>query len=732
MRFFICCIALLLLIAGPASAQWTVDYQKEMPDDYHGIVFPSATVGYIVGENASIFKTTDGGATWVSQVSPSAEHMFDVFARDINNVWAVGDDGHMIYTTDGGANWNLHSQSGVLTTADLNTVFFVDSYGWTGGDSEDIFRTTDGGTTWYLAEALGSSSEVEGISFVDTLVGYAAVDGDGIIYTTDGGLTWTGASLNLGPYPYSRSDIEEIFTVDATTAIATGWGSMVGYQPMVILVSTDAGVTWNIPSIAYEWATYTYGYGITMFDDGEVFITGGGSGFAAPNISSTDLSSFARRQEFFGSTMRDAAVVPGTDVIITVGDDGCIATSSNRGLDWTYNYDPGFGFGGITRFGHEGTTTYAVGANGLFMKKVDGSDWTLPTIISENGYAPNFKDLACIDGVIYASGSYDYLAKSTDGGATWTEMYTVTALADGIYGMSWFDADNAILVGERAGEDVIYVTDDGGVTRTEIWWNVWGNQFNHCYFAGGQRRFGVIGAENNGLFYTIDGGVTWTQGVEDIVVSGDDIDKVFMVDSYEAWGVGDNGLIVKTTDSGMNWFEQPSWTTSLEFMDIHFNPLNGHGYIAGNDQTARESKDGGVTWEDMAPVLGASGDDVNAIYLSYGVNKLYIGADHTQIQYWDNSPTGDTPMSLPFALNQNYPNPFNPSTNISFTLDRDGFVSLNVYDVAGRVVATILNKSMTAGSYDVGFNASGLSSGVYFYKLKTADQEMTKKMILLR
>ena len=89
-------------------------------------------------------------------------------------------------------------------------------------------------------------------------------------------------------------------------------------------------------------------------------------------------------------------------------------------------------------------------------------------------------------------------------------------------------------------------------------------------------------------------------------------------------------------------------------------------------------------------------------------------------------------MSLPFALNQNYPNPFNPSTNISFTLDRDGFVSLNVYDVAGRVVATILNKSMTAGSYDVGFNASGLSSGVYFYKLKTADQEMTKKMILLR
>jgi hypothetical protein len=167
-------------------------------------------------------------------------------------------------------------------------------------------------------------------------------------------------------------------------------------------------------------------------------------------------------------------------------------------------------------------------------------------------------------------------------------------------------------------------------------------------------------------------------------------------------------------------------------MDVFFNTLNGHGYIAGYDQTARESVDGGVTWTDMAPVLETPSDDIYSIYLNSSTNKLYIGCYQAMIQYWDNSPTGDTPMSLPFVLNQNYPNPFNPSTTISFSLDRDGFVSLNVYDVAGRVVATILNKEMSAGSYDVGFNAKGLSSGVYFYKLRTADQEMTRKMILLR
>ena len=201
----------------------------------------------------------------------------------------------------------------------------------------------------------------------------------------------------------------------------------------------------------------------------------------------------------------------------------------------------------------------------------------------------------------------------------------MTGLADGIYGMAWFDADNAVLVGERAGEDVIYLTDDGGATRNEIWWNVKSAQFNHVHFAPGQPKFGVIGGDDIALYYTYDGGLTWTAGAEDVVSTSNDIEKVFMVDSYTAWGVGDNGTIVKTTDSGANWFAQPSWTTAIELMDVHFNTLNGHGYIAGNDQTARTTVDGGTTWTDMAPVLEAPGDDINAIYLNGVSNKLYIG-----------------------------------------------------------------------------------------------------------
>ena len=737
MRIITCCIALLLLIAGPASAQWTVEYQRGNSDTNRGVAFPSASIGYIVGDGGLILKSTDAGITWVQQTSNTTSTLYGVFFKSDTEGWACGASGTLVSTTDGGTTWVVHAQSGVITTSSFNDIYFVGTLGWAGNDDNSLYRTTDNGVTWALAQ--GFADDVNSVSFADANNGYAALDGAGIAYSQDGGATWTAASVNLGPYPYTRSDIEKIFTIDATTAVATGWGSMVGYQPTILVVSYDAGATWNVPSTGYEWASYAYGYGISMFGDGEVIVVGGGSGFAAPNIhSGATYANFARVQEFYGDDLRAVATLPGTNTVVAVGDGGCIGRSTDKGLTWSYYSDPSFGFAGVSRFSHDGTTTYAVGTSGTFMKKEAGSDWTRPAIISPDGYAPNFRDIKAIDGVLYVSGGYNYLAKSTDDGATWTELTTITSLSDGIYGMAWFDADNGVLVGERAGEDVIYLTDDGGATLNEIWWNVHSAQFNYVSFAPGQARNGVICgdeesvADEQAFFYTHDGGVTWTEAYDTLAPSTSDFEKVFMLDGTTAWSVGDNGYIAKSTDGGESWYKQPSWTTSIELTDVYFNILNGHGFIAGNDQTARTSVDGGVTWTSMAPVLEGPSDDINAIYLNGENHKLYIGCDQTMIQYWDNSPTGDTPMSLPFVLNQNYPNPFNPSTTISFTLDRSGFVSLNVYDVAGRAVATVLNKSMEAGTYDVGFNASGLSSGVYFYKLKTADQEMTKKMILLR
>lgn len=87
---------------------------------------------------------------------------------------------------------------------------------------------------------------------------------------------------------------------------------------------------------------------------------------------------------------------------------------------------------------------------------------------------------------------------------------------------------------------------------------------------------------------------------------------------------------------------------------------------------------------------------------------------------------------LDFALSQNYPNPFNPSTTIEYSIPNDGFVKLKVYDVLGKEVASLVDKEQAMGNYKIEFNASSLTSGVYFYRLQSGSFIKTKKLILLR
>ncbi|NCS90373.1 MAG: T9SS type A sorting domain-containing protein [Ignavibacteria bacterium] len=85
-----------------------------------------------------------------------------------------------------------------------------------------------------------------------------------------------------------------------------------------------------------------------------------------------------------------------------------------------------------------------------------------------------------------------------------------------------------------------------------------------------------------------------------------------------------------------------------------------------------------------------------------------------------------------FVLHQNYPNPFNPSTVISWQLAVGSHAALKVFDVLGNEVAELVNNWLEAGTYKVTFNASSLSSGIYFYKLRAGDNSLMKKLILIR
>jgi len=124
---------------------------------------------------------------------------------------------------------------------------------------------------------------------------------------------------------------------------------------------------------------------------------------------------------------------------------------------------------------------------------------------------------------------------------------------------------------------------------------------------------------------------------------------------------------------------------------------------------------------------------VNGTTYSYRLYSVSPNGDRTEAMIAEGTPSYNAAVITEYALHQNFPNPFNPSTQITFDLVNDNFVSLNVYNVSGQVVATVVNSSMDAGRHTVNFDAGNLTSGLYFYTVKIGNEfTATKKMMLVK
>ena len=123
------------------------------------------------------------------------------------------------------------------------------------------------------------------------------------------------------------------------------------------------------------------------------------------------------------------------------------------------------------------------------------------------------------------------------------------------------------------------------------------------------------------------------------------------------------------------------------------------------------------------------------------INNHYTNSGYTVLETNINLVGGDSPESVvkntdltpkEFLLSQNYPNPFNPSTVINFGIPKPSHVSLIIYDILGREVASLVNENKSAGYYSITYNAKNLPSGIYFYKIQADNFSSVKKMILMR
>ncbi|MFA5010683.1 MAG: T9SS type A sorting domain-containing protein [Ignavibacteria bacterium] len=131
-----------------------------------------------------------------------------------------------------------------------------------------------------------------------------------------------------------------------------------------------------------------------------------------------------------------------------------------------------------------------------------------------------------------------------------------------------------------------------------------------------------------------------------------------------------------------------------------------------------------------------SGFETTTFVGAFGNTNWTAGWANFNPKNYSPAPVGiqqiSTEIPTVFRMNQNYPNPFNPSTKINFALPKSSFVSLKVFDVTGREVATLINGNLNVGTYEYDFNASKLNSGIYFYRINAEGFTATKKMMLIK
>ena len=202
-------------------------------------------------------------------------------------------------------------------------------------------------------------------------------------------------------------------------------------------------------------------------------------------------------------------------------------------------------------------------------------------------------------------------------------------------------------------------------------------------------------------------------------------------DTLNGYILGDGGTILKTTDGGATWQVQPSPGTSLnafKFLDT------GEGWVAADSGKIFKTVDGGNTWLSQNSGVQSSLTSVDFTDRLHGVAVGGSGVVLVTKNGGVTAVSERTIASVPGSptLQQNYPNPFNPSTTINYSLPANSRVVLKVYDLLGREVRTLVDEKQNAGYHNVTFQAAGLPSGVYFYRLQAATYSETKKLLLLK
>ena len=722
-----------------------------------------------------VFSMNVFAQTWTAQTSGVTTSLNCVSAVDANIGWIGGNGGVILKTTNGGANW-VSVANATVGTNDIYAICAISAsvaFVSTSPAATYVFRTSDGGTTWTQVFTQ-TGGFIDDIKFKDANTGFMYGDPVSARWslwkTTNAGVTWDSTGCYL-PQAASEAGWNNAMWMVGNT-IWFGTNSTKVYK------STNFGATGSWTSGATTGSANSYSVafnGNTGFTGQTIALksTDGGSTYATATLPGT-------------GTCYSFNTITGTNKF-WVNRGASIYYSSDNGTTWASQFT-GTGTYQAMSMVLAGTTIrgWSVTAAGLIAMYNDTYTPPTPTYV--------YPTLGCNYGAmpLYSSGAFGHSAcvlndtlyvtggSSTGAGSTTSQRYAVnsntfstgTALPESKAGHSMVKCGNAIyLIGGSSsvtvggttnykytpstgwtsiaplpvalsghvavnwGDSVIFVI--GGpwsAPSTTVYFyrpadNTWGTS-TACLAGRRSAAVGIIGnkiiiaAGYNAAFFkntqvgTIGSNastITWAAGPDVPLPTG-----VTGSSRPGGTGVGSkfyfvpgemSGGLSNTSDS-IRVFDGTAWESTL---------IYGRG-VSGSASNY---------WAAVTNYVAGSGK-VKVLITGGALGTVFPGLCTAQVDACSVTNVGPIETPVNYNLSQNYPNPFNPTTKINYALPKSGYVTLKVYDVLGKEVATLVNEAKNAGNYSVEFNASNLSSGMYFYKIDVNGFSEVKRMMLVK
>jgi len=655
---------------------------------------------FIGSEYEGVFRSTDLGLTWVEANNGIDNKDIDQIFITSNNIVlasAAGTSGSGVFrSTNNGDSWEridpyqfAWNFEGI---AEYNSILYAFDF----TNYAKVYKSTDFGITWFLPVNASSPSDIIQTIYVDETGIYVGVYNYGIFKSTNEGVSWANISSGLNN--------KNVFAIigNISNLYCTTYDG--------VYKSSKSNLSW----VKKSEGIYNIWISSLAANNEQMFVGTYGSGLFKVENSSFKKISLGPELMFI------------IDLKVSNNQIYVLSSSWAPTLDakFHYSYDNGnswllvnngFDTGGLQCIDVNNKYIYVGSWYGLFRMQINGNYWEKLTNGIPNNI--NISSIASSDSVVIVTNGTSEIYRSTDYGSSWQSMYVQNLFS----GTRIYSKNQGEFYLGSGQVNKLFKSSDYGITWQNLNIPLFNSSIQSIYINKSEL---FVGLSDDGILISSDNGINWI--ASNVGLDSKNITSFVTFTNTNYVGTRFNGLYKRILD-----LTEPIPNDTIQNNnEITFKWTSSMGINKYRFQLSEDSLFVNLI-EDNQNIFDTS---YTPTYLEY--NKVYYWRVSSITKYWNDHFTQTQMVKIGspthFQIYQNYPNPFNNQTTLKFEVPKLSWVELELYDILGRKVKTLLSEQKMPGSHKFVLTNDNLASGIYIIRIKSVNFSQSIKIVLLK